>query len=107
MGAFACKKSSADSSSAPTCPTCVTANEHGFVPSSLSLPKGAPGSKTKVTFTRTSDQTCATEVVFPELGIKEKLPLNTPVALELPSDQPRTFTFQCGMGMYKGSLLIQ
>jgi plastocyanin domain-containing protein len=85
----------------------VTASEHGFSPSSLFFPKGGAGSTVPVTFVRTTDQTCATEVVFPELGIRKALPLNAPVTLDLPSDTARTLTFQCGMAMYKGALVIR
>ena len=52
----------------------VVAGEHGFSPGSLSIPKGAPGSMATVNFVRTTDQTCATEVVFPDLDIKKPLP---------------------------------
>jgi plastocyanin domain-containing protein len=85
----------------------VTAGEHGFTPDSVSIPKGTPGSLATVSFVRTTDQTCATEVVFPDLDIKKPLPLNQPVAINVPSDAARTLTFQCGMGMYKGALLVK
>ena len=85
----------------------VTASEHGFTPASLAIPKGAAGSSLTVSFVRTTDQTCATEVVFPELDIKKPLPLNQVVAINVPSDAARTLTFQCGMGMYKGALLVK
>jgi plastocyanin domain-containing protein len=85
----------------------VVASEHGFTPSSHAIPKGAPGALTTVSFVRTTDQTCATEVVFPELDIKKTLPLNVLVAVNVPSDAARTLTFQCGMGMYKGALLVK
>ncbi len=85
----------------------VVASEHGFTPPSLTIAKGAPGSMATVTFLRTTDQTCATEVVFPELDIKKPLPLNQAVAIDVPSDAPRSLTFQCGMGMYKGALLVK
>jgi plastocyanin domain-containing protein len=85
----------------------VTAGEHGFSPSSLPLPKGGPGSLATVTFVRTTDQTCATEVVFPELDIKKTLPLNAPVTVDVPNDAARTLSFQCGMGMYKGALVVR
>ena len=84
----------------------VTASEHGFSPSSLRLPLGGPGSRTSVSFVRTTDQTCATEVVFPDLGINQKLPLNQPVRVEVPTDTAKSLTFQCGMGMYKGALVV-
>jgi plastocyanin domain-containing protein len=85
----------------------VTAGEHGFEPSSLTIPKGAPGSMATVSFVRTTDQTCATEVVFPDLDLKKDLPLNKVVAVDIPGDAARTMTFQCGMGMYKGALLVK
>jgi plastocyanin domain-containing protein len=85
----------------------VTAGEHGFAPTSLAIPKGGPGSKATVTFVRTTDKTCATEVVFPELNLTKPLPLNEAVAVDVPSDAPRTLTFQCGMAMYKGALLVK
>jgi plastocyanin domain-containing protein len=85
----------------------VVASQHGFSPSSLPIPRGAPGSKASVTFVRTTDNTCATEVVFPELDVKKDLPLNTPVTVDIPSDTARTLTFQCGMAMYKGALVVR
>jgi hypothetical protein len=88
-------------------PLTVTAGEHGFTPPSLAIPKGAPGSKASVTFVRTTDKTCATEVVFPELNINKPLPLNEAVAIDVPSDAPRTLSFQCGMAMYKGALVVR
>ena len=71
------------------------------------MPKGPAGSKATLTFVRTSDKTCATEVVFPELNVEKPLPLNVPVSLEVPSDAARTLHFQCGMGMFKGALLVK
>lgn len=85
----------------------VTGTEHGWTPSTLSLPQGAAGSTTTVTFVRTTDKTCATEVVFPDLGMKKELLLNQPVAVQVPTDTARTLTFQCGMAMYKGKLVVK
>jgi plastocyanin domain-containing protein len=85
----------------------IVADEHGYTPSSIAVPKGLAGSKVKLTFVRTTDKTCATEVVFPELKVEQPLPLNQPVTIEVPSDAARTLTFQCGMGMFKGALLVK
>jgi plastocyanin domain-containing protein len=84
----------------------VTASEHGFSPTSLKLPSGGPGSHMPVSFVRTTDKTCATEVVFPDLKIEQPLPLNKVVSVDLPTDGARTLTFQCGMGMYKGAVVV-
>ncbi len=112
-GLAACDKKSDASTESASVPAAapgelrVLAGEHGFAPSSLTLPKGPPGSMTTVTFVRTTDQTCATEVVFPDLDIKKTLPLDKAVAVDLPGDAARTLTFQCGMGMYKGELVVK
>jgi plastocyanin domain-containing protein len=97
----ACSKSQAASPLAD-----VTASEHGFSPASVKLPAGGPGSHMGVTFVRTTDKTCATEVVFPDLKIEQKLPLNQVVSVDLPTDRAKTLTFQCGMGMYKGAVVV-
>jgi plastocyanin domain-containing protein len=100
-GATGCKKSEASTPLAD-----VTASEHGFSPTSLKLAGGGPGSHGTVTFVRTSDKTCATEVVFPDLNLEKKLPLNEVVSVDLPTDAPKTLTFQCGMAMYKGAVVV-
>lgn len=81
----------------------ITADGDGFKPSSVNLKKGASAT---LVFTRTTDETCATQVVFPELDIKKDLPKNTPVSIVVPTDRARKLTFQCGMGMYKSSVVI-
>jgi plastocyanin domain-containing protein len=84
----------------------VTVGEHGFAPSSFEVTKGPAGSSASLTFLRTTDQTCAKEVVFPELSLQKELPLGQPVTVAVPTDAARTLTFQCGMAMYKGALTI-
>jgi plastocyanin domain-containing protein len=101
-----CKKAP-PAEAAPACPTCVRATDHGFVPSHVTLAKGAAGSKATLTFTRETEDTCALDVVFPELDVKKPLPLNVPVTVEVPTDEARTLTFQCGMAMYKSSVVVQ
>lgn len=81
----------------------ITANEKGFLPSEVKLQAGIPAA---LVFTRTTDSTCATEVVFPELNIKKELPKDTAVRIDIPTDKAQTLTFQCGMGMYKSSVVI-
>lgn len=108
----ACNKSES-ASAAPSAPmsgsdhsghvTKVAVSEKGFVPSSVSATKGEP---LVLEFTRTTDVTCATKVAFPELNLTKDLPLNVPVQVPVPTDQARRLTFQCGMGMYKSSVVI-
>ncbi len=82
----------------------IRADDKGFTPSAVALKKGTPAT---LTFTRTTDDTCAKEVVFPEINLKKSLPLNAPVDVDVPTDGARTLAFTCGMGMFKSSVLIQ
>ncbi len=82
----------------------VNVDAKGFTPSSIEFKKGEKGA---ITFTRTSDDTCAKDVVFPEINLKKELPLNKPVVVEVPTDAARTLTFTCGMGMFKSAVVIR
>ena len=82
----------------------IAVGEHGFVPSSVAIAKGE---KAALEFTRTTDHTCATAVVFPDINVKKDLPLNVAVAIDVPTDSARTLGFECGMGMYKSSVVIK
>jgi plastocyanin domain-containing protein len=82
----------------------IVADENGYTPSTVSVPKGAPAT---LEFVRTTDKTCATEVVFPDLNLNKPLPLNTPVDIPVPAGEARTYAFACGMGMHKGKVVVQ
>ncbi len=82
----------------------VSVNGSGFSPATLSLQKGVP---TTLTFTRTTDATCATEVVWPDFGITKKLPLNQTVSVEVTPAKSGTSVFACGMNMLKGKAVIR
>lgn len=82
----------------------VEAGESGFSPNTVAVAKGQ---KLTLDFVRTSNDTCATAVVFPDLKIEKDLPLSETVSIEVPTDEARTLVFQCGMGMYKSKVVIQ
>jgi plastocyanin domain-containing protein len=65
------------------------------------------GTARSLVFRRTTDDTCATSVVFPALGVEKPLPLNTDVAIELPATLTEEVTFQCGMGMHRGKAVAR
>ncbi len=81
----------------------VSAGEEGFEPSQI---EAKQGEQVTLRFTRKSKDTCADKVVFPELGVTKDLPLNQPVDIEVPTAKSRTLSFQCGMGMFKSSVVI-
>lgn len=82
----------------------VTVTDASFTPERITLEAGVPA---RVTFTRTSDKTCATEVVFPSLNIKRALPLNQPVVIEFTPSKTGEVAFTCGMNMLRGTVVVQ
>ena len=84
--------------------TRVAVTEKGFEPARITLRAGTPA---RLTFLRTTDATCATEVAIPSLNIKRALPLNQPVEIELTPEKPGDIAFACGMGMLSGTLVVQ
>ena len=81
----------------------VRVGDAAFEPAMITLRRGVPA---RLTFTRVSDKTCATEVVFPDYGIKQALPLNQGVAIEFTPQKAGEVAFACGMGMLKGMLMV-
>ena len=82
----------------------VTVTEGSFEPRRIPLRAGAPA---RITFTRTSDKTCATAVVFASLNIRRELPLNVPVAIEFTPDKAGDIAFACGLNMLRGTVVVQ
>ena len=82
----------------------VVVSEQGYEPSKVMLRAGTP---VRITFVRTTDKTCGTEVVFPSLNIKRALPLNEPVVIEFTPAKPGDIAFACGMNMLHGTVVVQ
>ena len=82
----------------------VALTERGYQPGTLKLRRGIPA---QVTFIRKVSATCGTQVVIPEYDIKRDLPLNEPVLVAFTPSKSGTFTFSCGMGMLRGSLIVR
>ena len=81
----------------------ITVGDTGFQPSRLTLRAGVPA---RLTFTRTSNTTCATSVVFPSLTITRELPLNARVVIEFTPRQAGEVAFACGMNMLRGTIVV-
>lgn len=82
----------------------IVVNEQGFEPATVPVRAGMP---TRLTFIRTTDKTCGTEVVFPSLKIKRALPLDEPVVLELTPAGAEDIAFACGENMLRGTVVVQ
>jgi RND family efflux transporter MFP subunit len=82
----------------------ILVTEKGFEPERVNLKAGLPA---RLTFLRTTEKTCGTEVVFPSLNIKRDLPLNQPVAIDFTAAKTGDVAFACGMNMLSGAVVIQ
>lgn len=79
----------------------VSVDAQGFHPARIAA---APGRPLTLAVTRSETSNCATQIVFPALGIKRDLPLGQTTIVPLPpmSDD---ISFACGMGMYRGMIV--
>lgn len=75
----------------------------GFQPALLKVNAGKP---VKLAITRDRQPNCGNRIVFPSLGISRDLPPGETVIVELPAQSAGELRFTCGMGMYKGAILI-
>ena len=75
----------------------VAALAEGFRPADIYVKQGQP---LELIFKRTTDDTCATEVVFKALAIKKDLPLGQAISVTIPTATRGEYTFTCGMGMH-------
>lgn len=82
----------------------VRVTTRGFEPDTISLPAGKAAT---VVFRRETNETCGTEIVFPDLGLTKKLPLNEDVKVSIPAGKARELTFACGMDMLKGKVVVR
>ena len=80
----------------------LTVDGTGYHPSSISAPSGKP---VRLTITRTSDEGCGQQIVFPSLNIRRDLPLNEPVAVDITMPASGSVAFTCGMDMLRGSIV--
>lgn len=81
----------------------VTLSGDGYEPSSIPVKKGQP---VKLAFYRADADNCGGEVVFAKQNIKKKLPVGETVLVELTPQETGDIAFTCGMGMYKGKLVV-
>lgn len=81
----------------------ILVTEKGYEPATVTF---KPGASARLTFIRTSEQTCGTEVVVPSLNIRRPLPLNQAVDIEFTAKEG-AIDFACGMEMLKGVILVK
>jgi plastocyanin domain-containing protein len=82
----------------------VSVTNAGFVPAVVKVRRDAP---ITLLITRKTDHTCATQAVFPSIDKTVDLPLNKAVAVALPAQSSGRLGFACGMGMFKGEIVVR
>lgn len=105
----ACKKESdgAGTPSAGESPAgkiAIKVDATGYHPAEASAPAGKP---VKLEFTRTTDDGCGQQLVFPDLDIRKDLPLNQAVTVDVTMPASGKIAFACGMDMYRGSIVAK
>lgn len=76
----------------------------GYEPSRVVVNAGQP---VRLNFLRRDPSSCLEEVRLPDFHIAQDLPLNQVTPIELTPDKPGTYTFTCGMNMFRGVIEVQ
>ncbi|MBI2596095.1 cupredoxin domain-containing protein [Candidatus Daviesbacteria bacterium] len=78
--------------------------EGGYTPDVISIPLGKV---TKINFFRKDSSSCLEEVVLGEFKIRQQLPLNKKVTVEIKPQKRGEFVFTCGMNMFHGKVIVR
>lgn len=81
----------------------ISVTKKGFSPSSISAEQG---SSLTLIFRRKSNEGCGNRVVFPSLNISRDLPIGKSVTVKFTPRNTGAISFTCGMGMYRGSIVV-
>jgi plastocyanin domain-containing protein len=65
------------------------------------------GKPIKINFTRKESSDCSRFVNFPDFKIREELPENKTITIELNPSKKGEFVFTCDMSMYQGKLIVK
>lgn len=74
----------------------------GYEPDQIRV---GPNEKVVLRVTRTTDATCATEIVVPDAHVKKDLPLNVPVLVNVGTLGTGQHQFGCGMSLMVSGML--
>ena len=76
--------------------------DKGFEPANLTVKKGQP---VTLVITRTTERTCATEIIIDDYGIKTALPLNKAVEVSFTPTKAGALKYGCAMNKMVGGVL--
>jgi plastocyanin domain-containing protein len=76
----------------------------GYSPEAITVRAGAD---VTLTFLRKDPSSCLEEINFPDFGIRRYLPLNERVTLTIHPKEKKTYSYSCGMNMFRGKVIAQ
>ena len=76
----------------------------GYTPDIVVVKKGVP---VELDFYRDEVNTCTEEVIFNDFGISRRLPAFETTTVRLTPEREGEFTFNCGMNMVRGKLVVE
>ena len=82
----------------------VAVTDAGFVPAQVDVRSGQP---VVLLVTRTTDETCAKEIVIADEHIRRELPLNQEVRITFTPEKKGEMKYVCGMDMVSGTLRVE
>ena len=82
----------------------IKSTANGFEPEKIEVSADEP---VVLKVTRTTDETCATDIQIKDKKVNQKLPLNETVTIKLGKLKKGEVKFHCSMNMIKGSLQVK
>ena len=76
----------------------------GYSPDVIEVERGKP---VQLSFYRDEENSCSEELLMPDFSVRRDLPAFKTTLVELLPKEAGTFTFTCGMGMLRGSLVVK
>jgi len=76
----------------------------GYQPEHIQIEQGTP---VTLEFFRTDPSSCLEEVVIPDFGVREFLPLNEKKSITITPKNPGDYTMSCGMNMFHGKITVK
>lgn len=82
----------------------ITISQNGYGPENVDLKAGVP---TKIDFKAEKGAGCLRQVISKDLGINTIVDENKDNYVALKDVKPGTYTYTCGMGMFKGKITVR
>lgn len=76
----------------------------GYTPNTVVLKQGVPA---QIIFNRQDPSNCFNEVMFPDFGVHQELPVNQRFAIDIDTTKTGEYSYACGMNMFHGKVVIK